>query len=496
MAATATPTAPAAPAKSASQLLMDEVQSMRAELKALKSTPVYPTGATPEAVLGAPLGNAGADRLASVTPRIGEDSMSSRGYSFLRLIGWLSQQTGPENAKIEFDMHQRMRKSLVNDVSPGDAFKQWRPFTVMAPFATSYMPEQQITREFRHEMKSLILAGTDKTDQGEVAWMQQKMFQSTGNPTWLQTKDMSWLNDTLGGALVKPPEQGELIQLLRNQEALSRAGCTHVPLPPQGRLVYPRQTTPGTAYWLGESQTTTASTLGTGELTLSAKKLGVLIKVPNELIRFASPAAEALLRDDMTKDLALGMDLGLLEGLGGNTQPRGLIYDPLITTVESSATGTNGDSIVGQDIYKMVYTIQENNAEPTGWIMRPKTAWNYFMLRFSTVTPNDQAGGFLFDFARDSGQGMKPYLSGLPVTTSTQVSRSQEKGNADDLTYVLIGMFPDYIIAMFGAMEFSATSLGDTPFQNDQTWVRGIVTCDGGARHPAAFALMDNLVTQ
>lgn len=495
MAATATP-APAAPVKSTAEMIMERLDGMETQLKSLKSTPVYPAGVTPEAVLGKALGVEGAGRLATIGARNGEDSMSSRGYSFLRLIGWLSQQTGPENAKIEFDMHQKMRKSMVTDTAADARFQQWRPFTIMAPFATHYLPEDQVGREFRHEMKSLITAGVDKTDQGEAEWMRKKMFEKTGNPSWLETKDMSWLTDTLGGALVKPPEQGELIQLLRNQEALSRAGCTHVPLPPQGRLVYPRQTTPGTAYWLGENQATTASTLGTGELTLSAKKLGVIIKVPNELIRFASPAAEALLRDDMTKDLALGLDLGLLEGLGGNTQPRGLIYDPLITTVNSSSTGPNGDTIVGQDIYKMVYTVQENNAEPTGWIMRPKTAWNYFMLRFSTVTPGDQAGGFLFDFARDSGQGMKPYLAGLPVTTSTQVNRTQVKGSASNLTYTLCGMFPDYLIAMFGAMEFSATSLGDTSFQNDQTWVRGIITADGGARHPAAFAYMPYLITQ
>lgn len=486
---------PAVATLSPAQQVLAELAAARKELSDLKSTPVYPNGAKPADVLGVPLGEQQAAKLASVGARNGEDSMSSRGYSFLRLMGFLSGQEDANTCKLELNLGQRMRKSLVQDRAGADQFRTFSPRTLLAPFATNYLDDGCVDKEFRYEMKSLILEGVNKADPHEMQWMQQKMFEKTGNPQWLQTKDMSWLTDTVGGALVAPPQQGELIQLLRNQEALSRAGATHVPLPPQGRLVYPRQTTPGTAYWLGESQTVTNSDLGTGELTLSAKKLAVLIKVPNELIRFASPAAEALLRDDMTKDLALGMDLGLLEGLGGNTQPRGLIYDPLINTVVSSTTGTNGDSIVGQDVYRLVYTVQEQNAEPTGWIMRPKTAWNYFMLRFSTITPNDQAGGFLFDFARDSGQGMKPYLSGLPVTTSTQVSRTQVKGNASNLTYVLCGMFPDYLIAMFGAMEFSATSLGDTPFTKDQTWVRGIVTCDGGARHPDTFSYMASLIT-
>jgi hypothetical protein len=47
---------------------------------------------------------------------------------------------------------------------------------------------------------------------------------------------------------------------------------------------------------------------------------------------------------------------------------------------------------------------------------------------------------------------------------------------------------------MFGALEFAATTQGDTAFQNDQTWVRGILTADIAARHEAAFCKMVNLI--
>ena len=48
---------------------------------------------------------------------------------------------------------------------------------------------------------------------------------------------------------------------------------------------------------------------------------------------------------------------------------------------------------------------------------------------------------------------------------------------------------------MFGAIEFAATTMGDTSFVNDQTWVRGILSTDVQPRHEAAFVLMDNLDT-
>jgi len=41
---------------------------------------------------------------------------------------------------------------------------------------------------------------------------------------------------------------------------------------------------------------------------------------------------------------------------------------------------------------------------------------------------------------------------------------------------VLLGYFPDWIVARMGVMEFLASGLGDTALQNDQTYL---------PRHPA-----------
>jgi hypothetical protein len=54
-------------------------------------------------------------------------------------------------------------------------------------------------------------------------------------------------------------------------------------------------------------------------------------------------------------------------------------------------------------------------------------------------------------------------------------------------------MWSDMLIGMFGAIEFASTNVGDTAFQFDQTWVRGILSCDVALRHEAAFGVLDNL---
>lgn len=428
--------------------------------------------------------------------RSGEDPLSSRGFSFMKMIGVLTGAIAPDQAKVEMDIHNRMHNCLHKEAggnkydyggaglpgAPGGKF--------LAPFATSYLHDQFADRGFRREMKALVNAGADGADYDEMKWIRNKQMQAAG----YGQKTLSWLNELSGGALVAPPEMGELIELLRNKEALINAGARTVPLPPQGRLRYPRQTAASLTYWVGENSPITASDIGTGDVSLQAKKLAVMIKAPNELIRFASPAAEALMRDDMTKSLALGLDLAGLEGLGGDNRPLGIINRP-ITQITSSSPGTDGDRIVAEDIYRFIAAVEEANAEFEGFIMRPKTLYKYYQLRADAVAQGDKSGLFLFNLIREPGMGVQAAMAGYPVTKSTQISQNRSKGAATNLTYIVAGMWSDMLIGMFGAIEFAATTMGDTAFTNDQTWVRGILSADIATRHDASFVWCDNLST-
>ncbi len=426
--------------------------------------------------------------------RTGEDPMTSRGFSFMKMLGVITRQLPRDQAKVECDVGARLAAAY----STGNNAYEWKGLgetgasRFLAPLCSNFLCDSEgIDRNFRHEIKSLVHAGVDGADWQEMQNYSKKQLINAG----YSQKALSWLNEVTGGALVAPPEMGELIELLRNKEALINAGARTVPLPPQGRLKYPRQTAPSSTYWVGENSPITESLVGVGEVTLQAKKLAVLIKVPNELIRFASPATEALLRDDMTKSLALGLDLACLEGTGGDNRPLGIINRSGINRINSSKQGTNGDTVIGQDAYRMIAAVEESNAEFEAFIMRPKTLYKFYQLRSDAVTAGDAQGPFLYNLIREAGDGVEPSLGGYKVVTSTQVSGVRSKGTSSSLTYILGGMFSDCLIGMFGAIEFAATTVGDTAFVNDQTWVRGILSADAQVRHEAAFSLVDVLDT-
>lgn len=468
-------------AKSNAEGLAAVTKGLSSLVDTLSKTPAH-NQPHPRAVFGVP------------NIRTGENPMGSRGFSFMKMLGVLTGAVPLDEAKVELDIHNRLHNAYVKNT---DAPYAYGGRTVpgvgsfLAPLATGFMQDKVVDQKFRREMKSLVNAGMDGADYDEMGWIRKKQLQAMG----YGQKTLSWLNEMTGGALIAPPEMGELIELLRNKEALINAGARTVPLPPQGRLKFPRQTASSLTYWVGENAPITDSNIGTGEVTLQAKKLAVMIKAPNELIRFASPAAEALMRDDMTKSLALGLDLAGLEGAGGDNRPRGVTNFENINRISSSKPGTNGDTLVPQDIYRFFAAVEESNAEFEAFIMRPKTLYKFYQLRSDSVSQGDGSGPFIFNLIREAGDGVQAMLGGAPVIKSTQVSQVRSKGSKNNLTYILGGMWSDLLIGMFGAIEFSATTMGDTAFTNDQTWVKGILSADIVARHEAAFVLMDFLDT-
>lgn len=435
--------------------------------KKLSNVAKNPDAATPNQVFGTPFA------------RKGESALTSRGFQFQRLIGVITKTLQPEQAKVEMDVAERLRQ---RNLEGGFAATKG---AISAPLGTSLMDGWD--DDFRNEIKALCHAGVNGADRGEMAYVAGRSGMKT---------NQSWLDETLGGALVAPPEFGELIQLLRNKDALINAGARTVPLPPSGRLKYPRQTSPTTGYWVGENSAITGSNFNTGSLILSAKKVAALVTLPNELIRFASPASEAILRADMTKTLSLTMDYGLLYGEGSDNVPQGLINVPNVATVTPTTVAADGNTLSPQDLYLFASAVEANNGEFQGWVMRPELFYLFTAARGGVYNGSGTSaiGQFVYDQFRPlGGSPVAKVLAGYPCVTTAQVSITRTKGSGTTLTTVFGGQWDDYIIAMFGSIEFAEAQQGDTAFANDQTVVRAILTCDGAPRHPGVFAIADQL---
>ena len=462
--------------KSQLQGISERVAAQDAEIKRL-SEPSYKNG-KPSDILGG-----GAPNI-----RRGENTLGSRGYSFLKLLGYCAGVLDSAQARVEIDLHNKLSK-----VYYGLGYTKAGPNSILSPFSSTHMCIDELEPQMVHEVQSVVCAGVAGYDPDEVRNYRMKF--------WGREKALSWVDEAAGGALVAPPMMGELIALLRNNEALLAAGARDIGMQPQGRITFPRQTDATTAFWVGQSESIDESQPATGDVVFTAKKLGVRAKIPNELFRFATVSIEQFIREDIARVMALKLDKTLIDFVGSSVTPKGLLNYAGIQAHTASTTGANGDTLEPQDIGLMIGKVEERNATFRGWIMRPLLYNGLLNRRTDAITANDGKGPFVFNMFREWRDAMERErgigtLEGYRAVKSTQVPNNRTKGAATNLTCLIGGDWNDFYIALGGVIEFLVANQGDTMVEKDQTVIRGIQYVDGGPAREASFIKCDQLVNQ
>lgn len=447
--------------------------------------------------------NPGTNVAPSTAPAVrkGEDPLTSRPFSMIRLFGVMGNQIPRDHAKIELDLMGGFKKALEDT---GSIVQGGGGGSFYALGARALLPDTVAYHKATIELYESSSMLQKATDPDEMLWIGReidRLMVEKGYEPRFQKTAMSYLTDTTGGTLVAPPEMGELIPLMRNQSALDRAGARMVPLPPQGKWVAPRITGPTTGYWIGENTAISESNPTTGQAEMMAKKLAVMCRLPNELFKYASASADAMIRQDISKTLALGFDYAGLYGTSG-AQPKGLKFFDSTNEVlvhVAATVGNDGNTLNPQDGYLMSAAIEDRNFDLGGWkwIMRPKMWGKIASFRSSSgaVTTADQLGLFVQDLTRKLGDGAPAQWCGYPVVRSSQITNSLTKGSSGaTLTEIWGGVWNELLMGMYGAVEFASSVQGDSEFTNDQTRIRGILHCDCVPRYPGAFSRCSDLI--
>jgi HK97 family phage major capsid protein len=406
--------------------------------------------------------------------RQGEDPMTSRGYSFARLLQCLipGNVQASESAKVELDLHNRLRQHYSAGYQG-----------IIAPLGGRHL--QAADARLAEECRQLVCQGVSCFDPDEFRWVAQRL-------RGVVRQDFSLDTDATGGILLGPVEQGEMIDLLRSKEVFTNAGAREITLPPNGRISWPRHKTAGAGYWVGEGQQITESDMTFGGFVMQAKKLGALLDLPNEMLRFVTMAIEAFIRTQIATTLALKLDSSSLSAAGSALEPKGLLNYP-INSYTASTTGANGDTFEPEDVAKMVATVEEQNVDVSNFtfVMRPVMWAGVKNRRADAVTAGDKKGVFMFN--TQDGR-----LSGYRVVTSAQVPNNVTKGSASNLTHVIGGDFSEWLIGRVGILEFAldpyAGASGGTNFRNDMTSIRAIQHVDAACRRPEAFVHCTQLI--
>ncbi len=220
---------------------------------------------------------------------------------------------------------------------------------------------------------------------------------------------------------------GSFIDLLRNRAALLRRTTPMMGL--VGNVDIPKQTAGAQAYWIGEGEDGTEGSPQIGQISMSPKTIAAYTDITRRLMNQATPDAELIVRNDLNRALALGIDLAGFYGTGQDNQPKGIAEYLGINAVPfGSANGPTYDEIV-----EMESEIAADNADVDGMA---------YML-------NARMRGKLKTTQKFAGTNGAPvWEDGNTVNGyGTEVTNQIEAGD------VFFGNFADLIVGMWGGLD-------------------------------------------
>lgn len=281
-------------------------------------------------------------------------------------------------------------------------------------------------------------------------------------PMDVQKRDLTAAVPTAGGNVVATDLQvNSFIDLLRARSRLAQLGATMLP-GLVGNVGISKLTGAATAVWLTNENTgITESQQSLGQLTLSPKNLGAYTELSRQLMLQSTPAAEALVMNDLAQVLALAIDLAGFEGTGTAGQPLGIAGTPGIGAVVGTSLA-NAGVIEFQTDTASANALSLNSA----YITTPAVAGLLMQRQRFSGTDTPLWIGSVLD-----GQ-----MGGFNATTSTQLTAAS----------MIFGDFSQVVIGEWGMLEIALNPYAN--FTAAITGIRAIQSVDVGVRQAAAFS--------
>lgn len=327
-----------------------------------------------------------------------------------------------------------------------------------------------------------------------------------------------------GGFIVPPDYMNDIIELLRPAAVVRGSNPRVIPMP-RGTMTLPGQASPATATYGSEGTQIASSQQTLKQIVASFKKLTALVPISNDLMRYADPAIDAMVRDDLVEVIALREDLAFLLGDGTNAAPMGYTgfanawvasqggtVGAWSSTADSTAAvnGAAGNPLLGQNGGNFItsnetYTETTVVAELTGminrldtanvpdrrrvWFMHPRT-YNYLFGLLNSLG--------LYVFRDELSKGT---LYGYPFKKTTQIPINiwDPTGTNKDCSFIILAEMNETMILDSMSLELAVSREGTytdgggntvSAFQYDQTLIRAIAEHDFQLRHDSGCAVL------
>lgn len=308
-----------------------------------------------------------------------------------------------------------------------------------------------------------VQARRDAAFEIEVGEAAAKKYERSSNgivvPNEVLTRDLLVGTPTAGGDLVDDVLlSGSFIDLLRNRLSISLAGCT-VLTGLQGNVSIPRQTSASTAYWVGENSAPTESQQAIDQVNMTPKTVGAFVDYSRRLLLQSSISVESMVRNDLTRVIALEIDRAAIYGTGSSNQPQGL----------SNVSGIGSQTLTGVGTFEELIGMETDVAAANA----DAGAMRYIV--------NATTRGGLKSAKKDSGSGEFVFadneINGYPVIVSNQLASND----------ALFGDFSMFVMGMWSGLDLTVDPYAGATAGTVR--VIALQDVDFGVKQPSAFCL-------
>lgn len=470
------------------------------------------------------------------------DLRRQRAVEFTAFQTLALKETLSPAERSEYAVKERAVQALDDQISRAEAAsdasaRTARPVagqeTVPASLETSpYVNDDAAARLARSKgftvgsARSLALGGMIQTliGSGGNLWAARQLATENYGEAHPVTRALVTSNGASGGFIVPPDYVNEIIEMLRPIAAV-RGSNPRVMSMPRGTMTLPGQASAASASYGSEGVAITQSQQGLNSIVAAFKKLTALVPVSNDMMRYADPAVDAFVRDDLVKVIGLREDLAFILGDGTANTPMGFLSfanrwvganggtvgawntasgSTMAANGADPANSTGGNFITSNATYTLATVAQElggavNRLDTANagsarrvWFMHPR-------IRNYLFNVQNSLGVYVY---RD--ELTKGALFSYPVKTTTQIGINYTNaGSANsDCSFVFLVEMNEALLLDSMSLELAisregtyvdASGVTRSAFQSDQTIIRAIAEHDFQMRHDQAVAVIQGV---
>ena len=285
------------------------------------------------------------------------------------------------------------------------------------------------------------------------------------------------------------------IEVLRNKAMIMQMGPTMLS-GLVGNVAIPRQISATTTYWVTEASAITQAEATFDQVTMTPKQLGARSQYSRLMLQQATPDIESIVRNDLARVMALGIDSAAINGTGASGQPRGILNT---SSIGSVAMGTNGAALVNAATSGTTGLDQIFLLERAVDVANALSGNMYYLTNAKVIAALKQLKSAQADYIwttdRFNGTlGTAGNLNGSPCARSNQVPSNLVKGTSGAVCSALLyGDFSQLVIGMWGGLEILPNPYG-SGYTAGSVDIRAMQTCDIAVRHPESFAAITDIL--